>query len=312
MDLKSKKFKLLISDIEFRSERRDKYLPIYEDLGYLIKLENNKNQVIWGRRGSGKTHLLGGLVEFINKNGKNIAVYIDLKKLTNDIVDIADLQKKSFFYFWAIVREILIQLRLEIDRRLVLPRLSKFNHAKLRDVIPLIDPTLKDIELMSLSNKTGDLVNDPSVSGNKLGFLSPNEEIQEGAKGNSIKARIEEIIKKIGATYLIIGLDEWSSLTTDIQPKLANMLNKEFFTSRKISFKIATIKFRTQFYIVSKNVGLELGADIFADIDLDISQMWERGLDASINFFRGMLIKHFNFSIEKLNLELDKITKKKF
>ena len=74
MDLKSKKFKLLISDIEFRSERRDKYLPIYEDLGYLIKLENNKNQVIWGRRGSGKTHLLGGLVEFINKNGKNIAV----------------------------------------------------------------------------------------------------------------------------------------------------------------------------------------------------------------------------------------------
>lgn len=310
VDLKSKKFKFLISDIEFRSERRDKYLPVYEDLGYLIKLENNKNQIIFGRRGSGKTHLLGGLVEFINKKGKNIAVYVDLKKITNDIIDVDDFEQKSFLYFWATVKEILIQFRFEIDRRLTSVKLSETNRTKLIDAISLIDPIIKDISLGNLGKKTGDLISD-SFNNSKLGFSTSDyeEKTPEKFKENSIKAIIEQIIKKISADYLIIGIDEWSSLTADIQPRLANMLNKEFFTSKKISFKIATIKFRTQFYIISKNIGLELGADIFADIDLDISQMWERGLDASKSFFSGMLIKHLNFSIEKLNLGLGKITK---
>ena len=41
-NLKSKTFKSLVSDIEFRSERRDTYLSIHEDLGYLRRLDNNK------------------------------------------------------------------------------------------------------------------------------------------------------------------------------------------------------------------------------------------------------------------------------
>lgn len=309
MNLKSKEFKLLISDIEFRSERRDKYLPVYEDLGYLTKLENNKNQIIFGRRGSGKTHLLGGFVEYINKKNRNIAVYVDLKKLTNDIIDnnVNDFEKKSFLYFWAIMKEILTELRSEINRRLTSNSLSKFKKEKLIDAISSIDSTLRNISSNNLSTKTGDLVND-SLDKSIGGFSK--EETPEEIEEESIKIMIRRLIGKIGANYLIVGLDEWSSLRLDVQPRLANMLNKEFFTSNKISFKIATIKFRTQFYILSKNIGLELGADIFSDIDLDISQMWERGLDASINFFRGMIIKHLNYSIKKLNLGLNKITEK--
>jgi len=98
-------------------------------------------------------------------------------------------------------------------------------------------------------------------------------------------------------------------LTQDIQPILADMLNKCFFTSKLIVFKIAAIKFRTRLYIPRKNIGLELGSDIFADIDLDSSQMWERGLDTSIRFFTEVLKKHLNFSISNLGLGLKMFTK---
>lgn len=314
MNFKSKEFQLLISDIEFRSERRDKYLPIYEDLGYLVKLDNNKNQVVFGRRGSGKTHLLGSLVEFINKERENIAVYIDLRTVVNDIIvdDVLNVDEKSFIYFWKCITEIIIRLREEVMERLESPKLSKSIREKLIESITLIDQLLKDISSQKFDKVVGEFSAD-DLSDPEFGFVktgAKKEVSKKGLKEGFIKDRIESIVKNIGADYLIVGFDEWPRLMRAIQPRLANMLNKAFFSSKRIVFKFATIRFRTQIYIAKDGVGLELGADTSDDIDLDILQMWERGLEASKGFFVRMLAKHLNFSIKKLNLDFNNFTNK--
>ncbi|MFA6431947.1 MAG: hypothetical protein WCV91_06195, partial [Candidatus Margulisiibacteriota bacterium] len=273
MKLKSNKYKMLVEDTELRSERRDVFLPVYEDLGYITKLNNNKNQVVFGRRGSGKTHLLGSLIEFVNKKQINLAILVDLKIISNKIVGEMDIDQKSFIYFWSIVEDVLIQINQEITRRLSAQKQSEVKIEKFNESRRLIESALKKISTEQLSFKTGDfLARDGNCS--PMGFIQRNgDEKNKLSKKDNILSIIEKIKQLVGVSYVIIGFDEWSSLTKDIQPRLADMLNKAFFTSKNIAFKFVTIKFRSQFYLPKRNIGLEFGHDIFREIDLDVTQM---------------------------------------
>ncbi|MBU4285080.1 hypothetical protein KKI21_02545 [Patescibacteria group bacterium] len=312
--LKTKEYQILVSDIEFRSERREVCLSVYEDLGYLIKLNDNKNQVIFGRRGSGKTHLLGSFVEYVNKEiKKDIAIYIDLKDIANEIVQEYTIDQKSYFYFWEFVEKIAVKLREEIINRLSMLKANSIKQKKLYKAIVLIDNLLTDISEEKFNTITGNFKNIENGSIKIDGFSDGGKRAKEKKqiKKKSTKDRFEEIIKISGTRYLFIAIDEWISFKPDMQPRFANMLNKAFINSKVIALKIGTIKYRTRFYLSKKNLGLELGSDIFSSIDLDINQMWERGVEKSIKFFSGILIKHLNYSIKKLKLKLDPYSKSK-
>src|SRR5437667_6188215 len=51
-----------------KAEDLPAFLPFYVDQGHLDLLSDNSNQLIVGRRGTGKTHLLGAFHEYVSQN----------------------------------------------------------------------------------------------------------------------------------------------------------------------------------------------------------------------------------------------------
>ncbi|MEC5213161.1 Cdc6-like AAA superfamily ATPase [Polaromonas sp. CG_9.5] len=60
------------------------YLELYVGENSLESIDNVNNQTIYGRRGSGKTHLLKALQEKINENfevSRRLSIYIDARNI---------------------------------------------------------------------------------------------------------------------------------------------------------------------------------------------------------------------------------------
>src|ERR1700753_4301143 len=74
-----------VAAIPQRSERQQdlqKLVGSFVDVGILPQISNVNNQIIFGRRGTGKTHILRVLADEISRNSSNdIALYIDARTL---------------------------------------------------------------------------------------------------------------------------------------------------------------------------------------------------------------------------------------
>src|SRR3989442_14738965 len=73
-----------VAAIAQRSEKQQdlqKLLGTFVDVGILPQIENVNNQVVYGRRGTGKTHILKVLASSLRRNPKNVVAYIDARTL---------------------------------------------------------------------------------------------------------------------------------------------------------------------------------------------------------------------------------------
>jgi hypothetical protein len=73
-----------VSHVLQRSERQEDILKLvgtFVDVGILPQLENRNNQILYGRRGTGKTHVLRVLGSRIVADPTNTVVYLDARVL---------------------------------------------------------------------------------------------------------------------------------------------------------------------------------------------------------------------------------------
>jgi hypothetical protein len=92
-----------------------------------------------------------------------------------------------------------------------------------------------------------------------------------------------------------ILLDEWSAIPLDLQPLLADLVRRTIFPVRKITVKIGAIEQRSRFYVstgLGHHIGIEVGADTVADLDLDDFLVFENDRKSANDFFAGLLLKH--------------------
>lgn len=90
-------------------------------------------------------------------------------------------------------------------------------------------------------------------------------------------------------------LDEWSEIPIELQPYLADLLRRIILPRRFISLKIA-IEHRSRFSIKKPRgeyIGLELGADVAADLNLDDFLVFDNNQIKAVEFFKLLLFKHF-------------------
>ncbi len=83
--LTSSEFTKAVSNISQRAERildETKVVQTYVEVGILPQIINTNNQIIYGRRGTGKTHLFRYLENEL-KSKDNIIVYIDARILAS-------------------------------------------------------------------------------------------------------------------------------------------------------------------------------------------------------------------------------------
>jgi Cdc6-like AAA superfamily ATPase len=73
-----------VSRVLQRSERQEdlqKLLSTFVDVGILPILDNDNHQILYGRRGTGKTHVFKVLGSKLAENPKNTMVYLDARTL---------------------------------------------------------------------------------------------------------------------------------------------------------------------------------------------------------------------------------------
>jgi hypothetical protein len=109
---------------------------------------------------------------------------------------------------------------------------------------------------------------------------------------------LRDITDALGGQRVWLMLDEWSSVPIDVQPMLAEFLVRCVLPLQRVTVKIAAIEQQSSFMAPAgdnggrQTIGIELGADVAASLDLDDFMVFEQNEDRARAFFRGLLYKH--------------------
>jgi len=112
----------------------------------------------------------------------------------------------------------------------------------------------------------------------------------------NIGASLNGLISVLGAPRIWLLIDEWSEVPVELQPYLADLLRRTVLPISGVTLKLAAIEHRSNFVMLKgkgEYVGLELGADIAADLNLDDFLVFDNNQVKSTEFFKILLFRHY-------------------
>lgn len=287
-----------------------------------IMLSAPNNQIIYGRRGTGKTHALRYLAQDRRAQG-DLVGFLDFRDLGSNGSIYSDPDKDLPFRATKLMQDILISIHDEMlgiaydnlesfpDKDGLSAALDSFADACVNTRVVGKASVKQTCESKETSRNSG------SISGSLKTVFSIGGEasalrekannsgdiyeitgeehvhLEFGALLNSLKRLIAKFNKK----QIWLVFDEWSVIPLDLQPYVADMLRRCIFPANGLTVKIAAIEHRTNFKISipgGQYIGLELGADISADIDLDDFMVFDNDSARSKAFFEQLIYNHLS------------------
>ena len=306
-----------------RAERQSdirKIIDTFVDVGVLPQLNNRNNQVMYGRRGTGKTHVLRVLGAQLSQDERSTLVYIDARTLgsTNQFTDRTIPLKVRCL---ALFRDILLPIhnallehiveRPSADAERALGTLTELGQS-------ITEPTkvLKEDSIAATRSTTdGKKSSITAQLDTKLtGGVNVSRAIEGGSKEEvttSYKVESEDKVVfpdlynslsrtlKLAYTHLYVLIDEWASLPLDIQPYLAEYLKRGLLPVQDATLKIASLEYRSQFSSTTDKslTGFELGADISVALDLDDYFVFDRNPDEIVRAHADVLYNHMRIEV---------------
>lgn len=299
----------------------------FVDSGVMGSLESWDHQVLFGRRGTGKTHALRYLQEKRRGRG-DIAIYIDLRTVGSpDSLLMSDTSQT-----------------LEATRRILVDLLDAFytellafavkdaalaSSEKVNKALSALQETMATVRVDATENvreagasasverrasmKAG--VSLASVGAEASAEFSGGQTSNErttttfSAKPTLRFSGVAKAMRDVAAAFsprrIWIILDEWSSQSPQIQPKLAEFVKRCILPVQGLIVKIGAIEQQSRFREVSGEtvLGIEIGADVSANIDLDDFMVFELSQDRARDFFRGLMHRHPVHAMTELGLE---------
>jgi hypothetical protein len=294
-------------------------LASFVDVGDIsLSLSGADHQVMYGRRGTGKTHILSVLAENSRRNGE-VPVQIDLRTIgsTGGIYSDYNIPlperatRLLADVLWAVHDGVMAHVLEDnsLDWASAEIRLDRLRESISEiKVVGQITESIDHTENQSQNRSSAlslNLGHNPSLSAtindaNTGAFGSSRRQsvvgesrhrIHFGAVSNNLSA----LSSALGERRILILLDEWSEVPLDLQPYLADLLRRAAFPVSRITVKIAAIEQRTNFQIVLPEggyIGIEIGADGSPSLTLDDFMVFESDSSASTSFFRTLLWKH--------------------
>jgi hypothetical protein len=309
-----------------RAEQRqsDRLRETFLDSGVAVALEAVDHQVLYGRRGTGKTHALRYIESRIQAAG-DVAVYADLRTIGSpeglfmgEQVQATERAARLLIDLLGLVHESLLATALEDDALLTdISFVSKLDGLLKAITTVRVDGSVelaRESEATTADNsgnsKTLAISQKPSFTVGKTdarstGQRSNEREVRTGTERTAlnfadIARALRELADSIQTRRIWLLLDEWSSIPVDVQPLLGEFLVRCVLPLQKFTVKIAAIEqqstFRSQ--INGRAVGIELGADVAANVNLDEFMVYEEDAERSIRFFRGLLYKHLSSGVD--------------
>ncbi|HXL22687.1 MAG TPA: hypothetical protein VOA78_09480 [Candidatus Dormibacteraeota bacterium] len=282
----------------------------------MAQVQNTNNQIIYGRRGTGKTHIFRVLGSNLGSK-KNAVIYIDARTLgsTSQFADPSvPLPTRCTALFRDILAEIhdnLLEYVVNIggpEAEASLKDLDEFG----RVVTEPFTTRVQDKDATRILQKSSDqtatgvsAVLGANTQG-KIGIDSTSVRAVEAERSinyavasedkilfPAVAGHLRSILARLGSQLYIL-VDEWSSLPTDVQPYLAEFFKRAFLALPQVTVKIAALEHRSVFRTQRPNgiIGFEMGADISANIDIDDYYVFDRNPDRITDVFGDMLVKH--------------------
>jgi hypothetical protein len=303
-----------------------KLVQTFVDIGPLFAvLSSNDHQVVFGRRGTGKTHALLYVAETVKKIG-TIPIYIDLRSIgssgglySDSRLPLGQRATRLLLDVLASIHESLLQhLVLEnqiVDLSLVGPILDELGSA-----ITEVE-VVGDVE-QETRKKAG--TTDERSSGLRLSVsgvpkldtsssvkIQSSSEIERNLKQTGklnyrvhfgrVGTALASLIKAAAIDRIFLILDEWSVIPLQLQPYLADFIRRALYPLRGVTVKIAAIEQRTILRLRQEDgedIGIETGADASADVDLDDFMVFDNNADRAMLFFQELLFKHYTSAAE--------------
>jgi hypothetical protein len=300
---------------------REALLRTFVDVGPLSALlASADHQIVYGRRGTGKTHAFA-YISSIQEAAGNVTAYVDLRNIGSSGGIYADINRS--------VSEratcLLVDTLSAVHERLFEYFLSTPDDPDLSQSGPALDALAAAItEVMvvgsvELSEKTSQSRSDETKAGLGATLAPAQTSIAASLSSASHSAHYdEERLTRTGTERLHVNfgstgaafrriaellaphrfwvlLDEWSSLPVDLQPYLADLLRRSLLPTTGITVKIAAIDQRSKFQFrlgSGEYLGIEVGADAAADINLDDFMVFDNDADRAKAFFTDLIFHH--------------------
>jgi len=306
--------------ISRRAESVDRatLVQTFVDVGPLFAvLSTNDHQIVFGRRGTGKTHALLYVAEQGKKSG-NVAVYVDLRFIGSSggiygdpNLPLAQRATRLLLDVLTTIHENLITAAVEgnLDLSRVGPALDRLASASTE--LQVVGETTRETTDSSQTELNSTSSANLLVSGApNLGFSSSDtsktqtgratHRIERGVAQyrvhfGSVSSALRDLVSAIAPSRMLIVLDEWSAVPLDLQPYLADLVRRAVFPVPGITVKIAAIEQRSSFRIGegSEYTGIEVGADASADVDLDDYMVFDNNSERAVEFFQELLYSHY-------------------
>ncbi|MDD5276094.1 MAG: hypothetical protein PHR16_08435 [Methylovulum sp.] len=301
--------------------KRSHLIDSFVDIGALFTLLSNPdNQILFGRRGTGKTHVLSYLANELSLKG-SIVVQLDMRMIgstggiySDSRLPISERATRLLVdTLCAIHDQVLnevIEKGEEYNLAILGPLLDKFIDASTKvEVDGLVQVEESSLQQQNFKEQfdtgiSADLTSlnaSLKASTEQVGHTSEEKRTSREGKErfrvhfSSVGNELEKVVKVLPGSKLWIIFDEWSEIPLDLQPYLADLLRRTVLPIRGVSVKIAAIEQRCRFRIPDSDIGhigIEVGADAAASINLDEFLVFENNTDLAKRFFSDLLYKH--------------------
>ncbi|MDW3680334.1 hypothetical protein RA280_00955 [Cupriavidus sp. CV2] len=335
-DLKNSDMKptnLAFLRIAKRAERQDDEVlqKTFVDFGSVFTAFSSfDHQVIFGRRGTGKTHLLTVLRQARREAGE-IAIQLDMRNLgsaggiyADASIPLTQRATRLLVDVLAAIHGSLFEQAIEHDGIMHLGLVGKAldglfeAHSAVKVVgTTTLEATASAENASNAEMKLGfSLGTAPSFSGEAKSGVANKEAVaakkvvsgQEMPRVNfgSVGSALRKVVEALPKGRLWILIDEWSEVPLDLQPYLADLIRRAILPTKGTTVKIAAIEQRSRLLLPEStigNIGLELGADVSAAINLDDYMVFDNDEDKAVAFYKTLVLKHVQVALETEGIE---------
>jgi len=254
---------MAVAKVERRAERQADEATLYKtyvDSGVLSEVSDTESQIIYGRRGVGKTHLLYFHRQRVSEaDPHTLYLIVNCQTLASGLTGISsDPAVAGRMFFEEFLNTLADSLFDNISR------------------LELIQPGRRNAESATLA------------------FVETINQTGNGFDFRNTASTLEKFRNAADLNKIYVALDEFVSIPEAVQPYFAEYLKRLFAANKNVVIKIASVTYQTKLLetIDSRQIGLESGADIFGDINLDVHFIWDENQEAVQLFFLQVLYNH--------------------
>jgi hypothetical protein len=295
---------------------RQNLIQTFVDVGPLFALlSSHDHQILFGRRGTGKTHALSFLASSRENDGDAVAM-VDLRNVGSNGGMYADASRPLQERATGLLVDTLSEIHESLYQFFV-NHSEAFNLAEAGPALDSLGDAITQVRVVGNVERVSQVDASATSSareglslGSQALVTASTEQAESSTLSHSTRrSGTERLYVNFGSTgaafrriagllenrHLWILLDEWSSVPVALQPYLADLLRRSVFPITGVTVKIAAIEQRSDFQLRADGgdyLGIEVGADASADVSLDDFMVFDNDEERAQGFFRNLIARH--------------------